>query len=131
MLRSRMVAVSSLCSRSTQLQMLVSGDINALPTGVREYSTATDFDVVTRLATNPADSKLRSVLVRIRCETPSRHLISSPWRCGLFCRQVKILTVHLPMKTVAITFEPRPDFLCICSTRQREIRSARICRLRH
>src|SRR5215467_515184 len=78
--------------------MPVSGAIKVLPSGVREYSTATDLDPVTRLATNPADSSLRSVLVRIRCETPSSCRSSSPLRYALFCRQDKIPTVHLPLK---------------------------------
>jgi len=42
------------------------GAIKVLLIGVREYSTATDLDLVTRLATNPAVSRLRNVLVRMR-----------------------------------------------------------------
>jgi hypothetical protein len=37
-----------------------------LPRWVKEYSTATVFEPVTRLETNPADSRLRSVLVSMR-----------------------------------------------------------------
>jgi hypothetical protein len=70
------------------------------PIGVREYSTAGDFDTVTHLATNPVDSRLRSVLVRIRCEMPPGRRRSFPWRCGPSRRVDKIATVHFPMKIV-------------------------------
>jgi hypothetical protein len=40
--------------------------MSVLPSLVKEYSTATVFDLVTRLATNPLDSRLRSVLVSMR-----------------------------------------------------------------
>ena len=43
------------------------------PNWVKEYSTATRFEVVTLLAINPEDSRLRRVLVSILCET---HWIS-------------------------------------------------------
>jgi hypothetical protein len=39
-----------------------------IPRCVNEYSTAMAFDFVTRRAIKPADSRLRSVLVSIRCE---------------------------------------------------------------
>ena len=113
------MAVSSLWCRLAQPQMLVSGAIKVLPIAVKEYSTAMDLDLVTRLATNPADSRLRSVLVRIRCETLSSCRSSSPWRYDLLCRQDKISTVHLPMKIVETTFELGPGLSCICSTRER------------
>src|SRR5215471_146289 len=99
--------------------MLVNGAIKVLPISVSEYSTATDLDLVTCLETNPADSRFRSVLVRMRWETPSSCSSSSPWRYGLFCRTDKISTVHLPMKIVETTFELEPGFSCICSILQR------------
>jgi hypothetical protein len=40
-----------------------------LPSLVKEYSTAMAFDLVTCLATNPVDSRLRRLLVSMRCET--------------------------------------------------------------
>ena len=43
-----------------------------MPSCVREYSTAIAFDAVTRLATSPVDSRLRRVLVSMRCETLPR-----------------------------------------------------------
>jgi hypothetical protein len=43
-----------------------------LPRWVKEYSTAIAFDPVTRLTINPVDSRLRRVLVSIRCETAPR-----------------------------------------------------------
>src|SRR6516225_3526198 len=86
--------------------MLASGAIKLFPMAVREYSTAGDFDSVTRLATNPVDSRLRRVLVRIRCEMPPRRRRSFPWRCGPSRRVDKITTVHFPMKIVGTTFEP-------------------------
>src|SRR5215471_8370684 len=93
--------------------MLASGAIKVFPIGVKEYSTAMEFALVTRLAINPADSRLRSVLVRMRCETPSSCRRSSPWRKGFFCRQDKISAVHLPMKIVETTFELGPDLSSI------------------
>jgi hypothetical protein len=43
-----------------------------LPSWVKEYSTAMAFDFVTRLPINPADSRLRRVLVNMRCEALPR-----------------------------------------------------------
>jgi hypothetical protein len=51
-----------------------------LPSCVKEYSTAMAFDLVTRLAINPVDSRLRRVLVSIRWETLPRCLRNSPCR---------------------------------------------------
>src|SRR6516162_6735154 len=96
--------------------MLVSGAIRVSPIDVKEYSTAMDFDLVTRLATKPADSRLRSVRVRMCCETPSSCRSSSPWRCVPFCRQDKISTVHLPMKIVEAPFELGSDLSSISSS---------------
>src|SRR6516162_5542244 len=110
------VAVSPLWCRSAQRQMLVSGDMKVLPIGVRQYSTAMGFDVVTCLATNPVRSRLRRVLVRMRCETPSSCRSSSPLRYGFFWRQDKTSTLHLPLKIVETTFELESDLSYICST---------------
>ena len=40
-----------------------------LPSLVNEYSKALALDLVARLVINPLDSRLRRVLVSIRCET--------------------------------------------------------------
>lgn len=93
--------------------MAVNGGINVLPSLVREYSTAMDFDLVARLAISPVDSRLRSVLVSIRWETFPRRRRSCPWRWGPSCREDMILTVHLPMKIVETIFDPIPSFLFI------------------
>jgi len=93
--------------------MLVNGMINVLPSLVREYSTAIDFDLVACLAINPVDSRLRSVLVSIRCETLPRRRRSCPWRWGFSCSEDMIFTVHLPMKIVETIFDPGPDFFVI------------------
>ena len=71
--------------------------MNVLPTGVSEYSTAMDFDLVTHRLINPADSRLRNVLVRIRCETWPRRRRSSPCRWGFSRSDDKTETLHLPM----------------------------------
>jgi hypothetical protein len=42
----------------------------AFPGWVNEYSTARGFELVVFLAINPEHSRLRRVLVSIRCETP-------------------------------------------------------------
>jgi len=42
------------------------------PGWVNEYSTR-GFELVALLAINPEDSRLRRVLVSIRCETPDKH----------------------------------------------------------
>ena len=103
--RSRTTAVSSLWLLFAQRQMLVNGAINVLPSLVNEYSTAMDFDLVTRLAINPVDSRLRRVLVRIRCETLPRRRRSSPCLWGRSLSEDKILAVHLPMKIVETVFD--------------------------
>jgi hypothetical protein len=50
----------------------LSGAMSFLPSCVREYSTEMAFDFVTGFAINPADSRLRRVLVSMRCETLPR-----------------------------------------------------------
>jgi len=55
--------------RFAQWHIPLSGAMSVLPSRVKEYSTAMAFDVVTRLAINPVDSRLRRVLVSIRWET--------------------------------------------------------------
>ena len=110
---SRTTALSSLWLLFAQRQMLVNGAINVLPILVNEYSTAMDFDLVTRLAINPVDSRLRRVLVSIRWETLPRRRRSSPWRWGRSLSEDKILAVHLPMKIVDTIFDPGPSFFVI------------------
>jgi len=49
--------------------MPVSGAMIVLPSLVKEYSTVMAFDCVTRREIKPADSRLRRVLVSMRCDT--------------------------------------------------------------
>jgi len=65
---AHMLAVSLCPERHIPL----SGAIIVFPSRVNEYSTAIAFDFVTRLSINPVDSRLRRVLVSIRCETLPR-----------------------------------------------------------
>jgi hypothetical protein len=116
--RSRTTALSSLWLLLAQWQMLVNGAINVLPSLVNEYSTAMDFDLVTRLAINPVDSRLRRFLVSIRCETPPRRRRSSPCRWGRSLSDDKILAVHLPMKIVETIFDSGLSFFFILLRRQ-------------
>src|SRR5215468_3280274 len=111
--RSRTTAVSSLWLLFAQRQMLVNGAINVLPSLVNEYSTAMDFDLVTRLAINPVDSRLRRVLVSIRCETLPRRRRSSPCRWGRSLSEDKILAVHLPMKIIETIFDSGLSFFIL------------------
>ena len=50
------------------------------PNWVKEYSTAMAFDPITRLEINPVDSRVRRVLVSIRCDTLPRWRRNSPCR---------------------------------------------------
>jgi hypothetical protein len=111
--KSRTTALSSLWLLLAQRQMLFNGAINVLPSFVNEYSTAMDFDLVTRLAINPVDSRLRRVLVSIRCETLPTRRRSSPCRWGRSLSEDKILAVHLPMKIVETIFDSGPSFFFI------------------
>ena len=52
--------------------------MSVLPSCVREYSSAMAFDFVTRFEINPADSRLRRVLMSMRCETLPRGLSPRP-----------------------------------------------------
>src|SRR5215469_293045 len=88
--------------------MLINGPINVFPSLVKEYSTAMDFDFVTRLAINPADSRSRRFFVSMRWDTVPRRRRNWPWRWGPSLREAKILTVHLPMKIVEILFDSGP-----------------------
>jgi hypothetical protein len=78
--------------------MLSRGAMNVLPNSVNEYSTPRPFDPVRFLAINPVDSRLRSVRVSMRCETPLSRRRSCPCRWGLSCRANRMLTVHRPTK---------------------------------
>lgn len=82
-----------------------------LPDFVNEYSTAMVFDCVTRLAINPDDSRLRRVLVSIRCETLPSWRRNCPCRYGLSLSESKILGVHLPMKTDETIFDDCDVFM--------------------
>lgn len=75
-----------------------SGVMMVVPSCVNEYSAAMAFDFVTRLAIKPLDSRLRSVLVSMRCETLPTWRRNSPCRCGLSLSENKIFGVHLPIK---------------------------------
>ena len=68
-LRSRATALSSLIVTICPAADAAQRGYKCPPCLVREYPTAMDFDPVTCLEINPADSRLRSVRVRIRCET--------------------------------------------------------------
>jgi len=57
------------CAVFAQRHMLQSGGMIVLPSLLNEYSTAMRFDPVARLTTKPVDSRLRRVLVSIRCDT--------------------------------------------------------------
>lgn len=73
--------------------------MSVLPSSVSEYSTATIFDLVSRLPTNPVDSSSRRVRVSMRWEMPRRRCRSSPWRWGLPSSENRTLGVHLPIYT--------------------------------
>jgi hypothetical protein len=64
--------------RRAQRHIPRSGAMIVCPGCVNEYSTARRFEMVALLAINPEDSRLRRVLVRIRCETPWRRRRNSP-----------------------------------------------------
>lgn len=67
------------------------------PSLVSEYSTTKLFDLLARLAINPVDSRLRSVLVSIRWETLPTRRRNSACRCGRSSSENKIRGVHLPI----------------------------------
>ena len=103
--RRRTTALSSFWCWLAQRHMAVSGPTKVLPSLVREYWTAKGLEFVVRLAISPADSRLRSVRVSIRCEMiPSRRR-SSPWRRGLSRSIDKTFGVHFPTKIVEAAFE--------------------------
>jgi len=94
------------------------------PSCVKEYSTAMAFDLVTRLAINPVDSRLRRVLVSIRWETLPRCLRNSPCRWGLSFSENKTLGVHLPIKIGEGVCGPCIVFIVLPSAK---LRSEVIC----
>jgi hypothetical protein len=108
--RSWTTALSSFWLLFAQRQMLVNGVINVLPNLVNEYSTAMGFDLVMRLAINPAASRLRRVLVSIRCETLPRRRRSSPCLWAPSFSEDKIFAVHLPIKIVETVFDSGSSF---------------------
>jgi len=99
---SRIEAVSFLPCLSAQWHMLLRGARNARPALLRAYSTASGLEFVTRLTIRPLDSRLRSVLVNMRWETPFSLRRSSAWRFGPCFRAYIIITVHLPMKRAGL-----------------------------
>jgi hypothetical protein len=78
--RSRTSAVTSLRYRFAQRHMPPSGVMIVFPSLVNEYSTAMALHCVTRLAIKPADSRLRRVLVSMRCDTLPSWRRNCPWR---------------------------------------------------
>src|SRR6202043_282333 len=103
-----------------------SGAIIVLPSCVNEYSTAMALDCVTRRAIKPADSRLRSVRVSIRCETLPSLRRNCACRWGLSSSENKTFGVHLPMKMDEATFDPCVVFMPPCLLRERDLTS-RIC----
>jgi hypothetical protein len=69
-----------------------------LSSWAKEYSTAMAFVPVTRLGINPVDSRLRRVLVSMRCETLPRWQRNSRVDEAALSAKNKILNVHLPIK---------------------------------
>jgi hypothetical protein len=90
--------------------MPLSGAMIVFPSLLNEYSTAIGFDLITRLTIKPVDSRLRRVLVSIRCETPPTWRRSSPCRLGPSFSENKIVGVHLPIKIAAGLFDLAPPF---------------------
>jgi hypothetical protein len=105
-------AFTSLWCRFVQRHIPHSGGRMVLPSGVREYSTAVVFDLVTRRAINPVDSRWRRVLVSMRCEMLPTCRRSSPWRCGLCLSENRTFGVHLPIKIGAGVFDSC-IFICV------------------
>jgi hypothetical protein len=66
--RKYMSALTSFLCRFAQRRMPLSGAMIVLPHFLNEYSTAIGFDLVTHLRIKPVDSRLRRVLVSIRCD---------------------------------------------------------------
>lgn len=98
-------ALTSLRYRLAQRHIPRSGAMIVLPGWVKEYSTAIGLEVVTCLAIKPEDSRLRKVLVSIRCETPPRWRRNSPCRYDFSLSENKIFGAHLPIKIGAMTFD--------------------------
>jgi hypothetical protein len=88
------------------------------PRWVKEYSTAMALDLVTRLVINPVDSRLRRVLVSMRCETIPIWRRNCPCRKGLCFNENKTLGVHLPMKTGETIFDSCIPFILSCLLRE-------------
>src|SRR5207253_9227554 len=81
-----------------------SGAMMVFPSLVKEYSTVMAFALV-RLTINPVASRLRRVLVSMRCETAPRCRRNCQCRQGLSYSENKIFGVHLPMKIGETTFD--------------------------
>ena len=90
-----------------------------LPSWVKEYSTATVFELVTRLATSPVDSRFRRDRVSMRCETFPTRRRNYPCRRGFSPSENKILGVHLPIKIGGEFFDPCIFFIVCCLVKKR------------
>ena len=60
-----------------------------LPSGVKEYSTAVVFALVTRLCNQACGFKMAKSSASMRREINSTCRRSSPWRCGLSLSEKK------------------------------------------
>src|SRR5207244_13514810 len=78
--RSRTSALTSVRYRFAQRHMPLSGAMIVVPSLVNEYSTVMALDCVMCLAIKPADSRLRRVLVSMRCDTLPIWRRNCPWR---------------------------------------------------
>lgn len=108
----------SLWCRFAQRHIPPSGAMSVLPSWVREYSTEMAFDPVTRLAINPVDSRLRRVLLSIRCDTLPSWRHNFPCRQGLSLSENRILGVHLPIKIEGGIFNSCTVFIVSCLRRK-------------
>src|SRR5579859_1556593 len=84
------------------------------------------FDCVTLRAIKRADSRLRRVLVSIRCEIFPSSRRSWPCRYGRALRENKILGVHLPMKIEGAIVDPCIVFIRFCLLRKRFCKMTRL-----
>src|SRR5580704_163427 len=116
--RSRTSALTSLRYRFAQPHMPPSGAMIVLPSLINEYSTVMAFDRVTRLAIKPADSRLRRVLVSMRCDTlPSWRRNCRDKACRL--ARTNTLGVHLPIKMDEAVLDPCVVFMPLFLLRKR------------
>ena len=110
----RTSAVTCLRYRFAQWHIPLRGAMIVPPSCVNEYSTATAFDPVTRLAINPVDSRLRRVLVSMRWEILPRKRRNCPCRYGFCFSENKIFGVHLPINRVGTISDPCTVLMMSC-----------------